>query len=1033
LAVIDVNALDRFINTINVARKCATPSCSGSLVCSSLRMEGMGGTVEVIYVCNGCGSHDTIFTGCELHKSIGKTTTIGASIMVAFIISGCLFATYYKAMKLALGINCYKHTAYMTMLKRLHPVVKGMLDEMCKDAKEEMKALDATKLGSWKQAVTSADGAWQTRGFHAKNGTFSVRNYMNGALLYYMHLCQRGSDDVIKEDVYKGTSKSMEGYAVRKMMKIAKDDGMNIAVQWQDSDASSSKHVKECFPDCKVMVCGGHAGKNHLKMLQSYSKMKCASQEFIKLHVKKFPEISSVTCHCKGNHKQGCGCLSVAFIQQARNLFSYILKDSQSAVDFAKILKYLPKHARNIHEWEENGTKQCCMFHPLQICSCGNCKRGEVLSCDGKDYTTKYQLTCEFHSLMYEIECDKRASMADRLIHPIFKRGHSNWLEASHSVMIRFRSKDVSLQRLHYEVSTNLALLQSNMTYMWDKKGKEYHWIPDLYKRLGLPLYEGMKEAYAKVNAQRKRGLERAQQPKAKRRRIQLYQLRPQESVRRIKWSAKHGGDSYDASGCGDVSKAWKKKILKNKKSEKTKKPANEEIIDTQDTDNPVGSSSDDDSSEDESDADEDFNEDDIYYNIEDDLPCICGYNVTRGHKRDCPQNFIHRGNKNTTVKKPKTHCICKSEETDFMVHCDGKGCSIGWFHYGCVGLSEAPETEYWFCDDCVEEMARVSPVLSVHTIESDGKDGVEGTDDSDEDSFVPDGKEHCTCRGEDSRDMVGCDGPKCAIKWFHFKCVGLSDPPTTKKWYCSACSEKREGKKSKGKKNKTIITPDDSCTVTNDDSCTVTDDDSCIVTNETQAEIVTVSGPLPTEEWKCTAVEYMKTWSKMKVAQHSQLTRPVTCKLIAPHVRDSVIGDGNCLFRAISKGVSGTEANHVALRNAMVNFMTHKDNAFSCAVSMCSDSKLLTQPIDAMKSYIKKNKMDKTGWGTDKEIHFIASMLQICIVVSGQHGSVGNTERGWVRYEPLFHNSSCMDQSTYKIYIFHNANHYDHVVPQLD
>ena len=81
---------------------------------------------------------------------------------------------------------------------------------------------------------------------------------------------------------------------------------------------------------------------------------------------------------------------------------------------------------------------------------------------------------------MYEIECCNRASMADSLVHPIFKRGHSNHLEASHNVLIRFRSKDVALQRLHYEVSTNLGLLQSNLTYISEKRGIGYHWIPDL-------------------------------------------------------------------------------------------------------------------------------------------------------------------------------------------------------------------------------------------------------------------------------------------------------------------------------------------------------------------------------------------------------------------------------------------------------------------------------------------------------------------------------------------------------------------------
>lgn len=72
------------------------------------------------------------------------------------------------------------------MLKRLHPIVKGMLDEMCLEAKNEMKNIDNSTFGSWKRAATCADGVWLTRGYHSKNGTFSVRNFMNGALLFYM-------------------------------------------------------------------------------------------------------------------------------------------------------------------------------------------------------------------------------------------------------------------------------------------------------------------------------------------------------------------------------------------------------------------------------------------------------------------------------------------------------------------------------------------------------------------------------------------------------------------------------------------------------------------------------------------------------------------------------------------------------------------------------------------------------------------------------------------------------------------------------
>ena len=123
------------------------------------------------------------------------------------------------------------------------------------------------ELGSWSRAVTSADGTWMTCGFHSKNATFSIRNYDNGALLYRKHLCQRGRDNVLKEELYQATSKGAEGYAARLTFQKAKQEGMNVAIQWQDADSSSSKAVTDHFPDAKVMICGGHASRAHRKQL----------------------------------------------------------------------------------------------------------------------------------------------------------------------------------------------------------------------------------------------------------------------------------------------------------------------------------------------------------------------------------------------------------------------------------------------------------------------------------------------------------------------------------------------------------------------------------------------------------------------------------------------------------------------------------------------------------------------------------------------------------------------------------------------
>ena len=120
-----------------------------------------------------------------------------------------------------------------------------------------------------------------------------------------------------------------------------------------------------------------------------------------------------------------------------------------------------------------------------RVCICKQCS-GEDLKCEGKEYHTRCALTCPFHSLAYEIECHERAEISKQLVHPILKRGHSKWLEASHSVFIRFRPKHINLERLHYVVSTELALLQSNMTYIYEKRGPQYHWVVELFKLLRL-------------------------------------------------------------------------------------------------------------------------------------------------------------------------------------------------------------------------------------------------------------------------------------------------------------------------------------------------------------------------------------------------------------------------------------------------------------------------------------------------------------------------------------------------------------------
>lgn len=46
-----------------------------------------------------------------------------------------------------------------------------------------------------------------------------------------------------------------------------------------------------------------------------------------------------------------------------------------------------------------------------------------------------------------------------------------------------------------------------------------------------------------------------------------------------------------------------------------------------------------------------------------------------------------------------------------------------------------------------------------------------------------------CFCGKENDSPMIGCDSPECALQWYHFKCVGIVEPPDGN-WFCPNCQK---------------------------------------------------------------------------------------------------------------------------------------------------------------------------------------------------------------------------------------------------
>ena len=199
----------------------------------------------------------------------------------------------------------------------------------------------------------------------------------------------------------------------------------------------------------------------------------------------KYPEVENSQCSCVKN-KANCGCITDTFISQSRLKVFRALKDAGTDPEkLKKRLKMLPHHARNEHEWEGGQ----CDFHRLTVCSCNKCPSNESIQCEGK----KYNSTFVFHSLAYGIECNSRSEQAESVIDPDLGRGHTNQVESANSTLARFRSKHWNIHRMHYHVSTNLGLLEANLSFMNDTNGVAYHWFPQLLENMNLPIFRWSK------------------------------------------------------------------------------------------------------------------------------------------------------------------------------------------------------------------------------------------------------------------------------------------------------------------------------------------------------------------------------------------------------------------------------------------------------------------------------------------------------------------------------------------------------------
>ena len=97
-------------------------------------------------------------------------------------------------------------------------------------------------------------------------------------------------------------------------------------------------------------------------------------------------------------------------------------------------------------------------------------------------------------------------------------------------------NKGISLNRLHYMTSTNAGLCQGNMTWCYELRGPQYHWVTDLYERINLPILPAIVKALTEAIKVRAAEIQKQKSSHSKAIRVRMKVARAEDQEARKKW-----------------------------------------------------------------------------------------------------------------------------------------------------------------------------------------------------------------------------------------------------------------------------------------------------------------------------------------------------------------------------------------------------------------------------------------------------------------------------------------------------------------
>ena len=134
------------------------------------------------------------------------------------------------------------------------------------------------------------------------------------------------------------------------------------------------------------------------------------------------------------------------------------------------------------------------------------------------------------------------------------------------------------------------------------------------------------------------------------------------------------------------------------------------------------------------------------------------------------------------------------------------------------------------------------------------------------------------------------------------------------------------------------------------------------------------------------------------------------------------IVGDGNCMFRSFSYVITGSQAQHMAVRQAILDHMV------AIAHLLYAHQYDLFAGYSSVQQYIERTKMNQNKtWGSDIEIITLSHLINTCIF------TYSTQDQNWYRFSPHSVDRTLPDDITQRaMYLRYLPGHYDVVLRTL-